>query len=61
MTQEPLITPCTNYIEGRCWQCDHTVTLTPDQLLDGITQTDFERKARCKCGAGWAQVETIAN
>ena len=46
----------TTHIEVRCWSCGHTVTRKRDQLPEGLTQHQFERRAVCKCGTGWPQV-----
>ena len=46
----------TTHIEVRCWLCGHTVTRRPDDLPKGITQASFERRAVCRCGAGWPQI-----
>jgi len=52
-----LITPGTTHITVTCWSCRHTVDLRPDQVPAGITQHEFEKRARCaKCGTGWPQV-----
>ena len=46
----------TTHIEVKCWACGHSVTLRPSDLPDGITDYDFEKRATCKCGAGWPYV-----
>ena len=44
------------HVEVRCWDCGHTVTRSPADVPDGITQHEFERRSICQCGTGWPQV-----
>lgn len=55
-TPDLLFPPGCTHIEVRCWSCGHTVELRPDQVQAGLTQHDFERRAKCRCGVGWPQV-----
>jgi hypothetical protein len=52
----PLFPAYATHIEVTCWKCGHTATLTPDQVPMGITEHEFSRRAKCKCGTGWPQI-----
>jgi len=53
---DELFSPGITHVEVRCWSCGHTVTRKRDQLPEGLTQHQFERRAVCKCGTDWLQV-----
>jgi len=56
MPDDPLFHPSTTHIEVRCWKCENVTEFRPDQLPKGITQHDFEQRAKCRCGANWPEV-----
>lgn len=46
LTEDPLFPPGRSHIEVRCWSCGHSVEMQPDRLPAGISQHDFERRAK---------------
>jgi len=46
----------TTHIEVKCWACGHSVTLTPEELPNGIADHEFEKRAICQCGTSWPYV-----
>lgn len=55
MTDE-LFSVGVTHIELRYWDCGHTVIRKPEDVPEGITQHQFERRSVCRCGTGWPQV-----
>jgi len=56
MTDDLLFTPGVTFIEVRCWECSHTVMMKPNEVPEGITAHQFEKRAVCECGTGWPQI-----
>ena len=56
MTDDLLFAPGVTSIQVKCWDCGHTVVMTPDHVPAGLTDHEFEKRAVCRCGTGWPQI-----